>query len=400
MVGDSTDLPHKVFVADESTGFSVATNENSIGQLAEVLCNKKTLIITGAGLSVASGIPTFRAKNGVWDKNLLSDGTREKFKQWEKGLDAEASAIAWWNKFWLPTHGIHDHEGMTVGFDADREQWWKSRFVANAGHHAITQLVEACPWVRILTQNIDNLHGESMRDRGVSEEHVVEVHGRVGLFKCIKRGCQYAKKKSLTPQEVGMEAGAWASAENLARCPRHRDGGAPCLPQSLFFDENYDSHTFYQNEKVEEWLHEAEAFVFVGTSCAVGITQSALYAAAARKAPVFNLNLEGLWVTLEKMVQRQELQEEALQLLREDGLRVCDVLGKSEVVLPSVVDECATRLGSHSGPIGQLAHSGEEEGEGKEVPKSRHSNKTLGLYCAAPEASGAGLGKKRPRGES
>eukprot|EP00658_Telonema_sp_P-2_P067001 TRINITY_DN55968_c0_g1_i1.p1 TRINITY_DN55968_c0_g1~~TRINITY_DN55968_c0_g1_i1.p1 ORF type:complete len:258 (+),score=40.32 TRINITY_DN55968_c0_g1_i1:442-1215(+) len=141
-----------------------------------------------------------------------------------------------------------------------------------------------------------------------------------------------------------MRAGAWATQENLARCPRHR-GGAPCLPQSLFFDENYDSHEFYQNDKVEQWLQQAEAIVFVGTSCAVGITQSALFTAAAKKVHVFNLNLEGLWETLDKMVLRGEFGAESLEALREDELQVSDVLGRSEIVLPLLAKQCEKLLG-------------------------------------------------------
>lgn len=41
---------------------------------------------------------------------------------------------------------------------------------------------------------------------------------------------------------------------------------------SLLFDEDYDSHSFYNFERVEEWLKEADAVVFVGTSFAVTLT--------------------------------------------------------------------------------------------------------------------------------
>jgi len=249
------------------------------------------------------------------------------------------SAIKWWNEFWLPTHGILDSkEEYTIGYDADKKAWQSSVYHPNPGHHAVARLLKACPSLQLITQNIDALHGSAMQAIGVSEKRLIEIHGRIGLYKCIKRGCVNAKKVSLTTAEVGMEAGQWASVENLARCPRHRKGGAPCLPQSLLFDELYDSHDFYENDKVELWLSKAETFIFVGTSCAVGITQSILFAAMEQKLPVFNLNLEGLWETMEKMVERGEFQADSLSLLKDGGLEVIDILGPSEVVLPTLMD--------------------------------------------------------------
>ena len=52
----------------------------------------------------------------------------------------------------------------------------------------------------------------------------------------------------MSSADVGMQAGAWATPGNVARCPRHRKP-AFALPQSLLFDENYDSHAFYENDK-------------------------------------------------------------------------------------------------------------------------------------------------------
>ena len=56
----------------------------------------------------------------------------------------------------------------------------------------------------------------------------------------------------------------------LPMCPAC---GAPSLPQALLFDEEYESHSFYQYRKALRWLATAKALVFVGTSFAVGITE-------------------------------------------------------------------------------------------------------------------------------
>lgn len=65
----------------------------------------------------------------------------------------------------------------------------------------------------------------------------------------------------------------------------------PAMPQSLFFDEDYSSHHYYRWSDVLMWLEEADAFVFVGTSFAVNVTNIALERAEEAGVPVFNFNL-------------------------------------------------------------------------------------------------------------
>ena len=58
------------------------------------------------------------------------------------------------------------------------------------------------------------------------------------------------------------------------------------------FDEAYSSHQFYQFDKFRSWFKSADAFVFVGTSFAVTVTDLAIREAKKRRVPVFNFNLE------------------------------------------------------------------------------------------------------------
>lgn len=76
----------------------------------------------------------------------------------------------------------------------------------------------------------------------------------------------------------------------LPRCPAE-GCGEPCLPQTLLFDEDYESHTFYQWKKAEKWLSEADGFVFVGTSFSVTVTSEALEMAAQKGLPVWDFNI-------------------------------------------------------------------------------------------------------------
>ena len=125
------------------------------------------VFVTGSGLSAPSGIPTFRGEGGVWARFVLEWGTRQAFL---------SDPRAWYNKFWIPAHVVAEPGSTT-----------ERRYEPSAGHFAVTQ-VAAATWpgkkqqtnVRVITQNIDGLHGRA----GLPEEWAVEVHGRADLFKC------------------------------------------------------------------------------------------------------------------------------------------------------------------------------------------------------------------------
>ena len=113
------------------------------------------------------------------------------------------------------------------------------------------------------------------------EEWTVEVHGRAELFKCVKPGCRYAHAESIRGASLHLVAADPACAASdgpachagptppttvvgeLPQCPAC---GAPSLPQALLFDEEYESHSYYQYRKARRWLGDAKAIVFVGAS--------------------------------------------------------------------------------------------------------------------------------------
>ena len=133
----------------------------------------EVVFVTGSGLSAPSGIPTFRgADNSCWANYVLEWGTRAKF---------EEDPRAWWNEFWLPAHVAVEPHSLEM-----------TQYQPNAAHEAIATLARAHASVRVVTQNIDALHGRS----GVPEGQLVEVHGREGLLKCIRPGCRFATSES------------------------------------------------------------------------------------------------------------------------------------------------------------------------------------------------------------
>ena len=180
------------------------------------------VFVTGAGLSAASGIPTFRGKDGIWAKWVLEWGTRGSFLEDPRG---------WYNNFWIPAH-----VAATPGSVVERE------YEPNNGHAALSQLAvaHANANVRVVTQNIDGLHTRS----GFPADRLVQVHGCSGLFKCVTPGCRFAKTESICGASLELARaeggapgeGATTVVGELPRCPACN---APSLPQTLLFDEDY-----------------------------------------------------------------------------------------------------------------------------------------------------------------
>ena len=269
-------------------------SQQNLSELAElIIAGKRLLFITGAGLSVSSGIRPYRSgANAIWSNYLVENGQRSSFR---------ADPSAWWNEFWLRTH-------ETPEFIYAKP---------NAGHIAIASMVKFAQ-ANVITQNIDGLHLKS----GISDEHLVECHGRLGRYKCINDDakCPYAYEKCIYIDDINEFAQGMTSmdCDNLLitppRCPHCKD---PIMPQTLLFDENYNSHKYFKWEYVLKWVREAEVIIYVGTSFSVGITNEAHYAAKSTKAREFNFNLYPDSINGDKIPTIVGKSEKTLPMLQE-----------------------------------------------------------------------------------
>ena len=116
---------------------------------------KSVLVVTGAGVSAESGIPTFRGAGGLW----------EGFRPEElatPGAFAEDPARVW------------------------RWYRWRRRIclgaAPNPGHHAIAEMESSFDEFLIATQNVDGLH------RRAGSRNIVELHGCIHRRRCT--GCE------------------------------------------------------------------------------------------------------------------------------------------------------------------------------------------------------------------
>ena len=120
--------------------------------------SKKTIVLTGAGISTESGLPDFRSKDGFWTKN--------KPIQFQDYLDNEEQQRLSWSR------NIELHEIL-------------KKIRPNIGHTFVEKIVNLNNKENFLiTQNIDGLHQRS----GVSEDKIIEIHGNAIDARCLNCG--------------------------------------------------------------------------------------------------------------------------------------------------------------------------------------------------------------------
>ena len=169
---------------------------------AALVSCQKLLVITGAGISAESGIPTFRGAGGLW-----------------RGFDATR----------LATPEAFAQDPQLVW---DWYRWRRQicrRAVPNEGHQVIQRLEQAIPDFLLATQNVDGLH-----ERAGSTD-VVRLHGSLWRLRCSVDGREVDDDRTefdpfpprcacgalLRPGVVwfgeGLPPDAWASAHACAR---------------------------------------------------------------------------------------------------------------------------------------------------------------------------------------
>ena len=297
-------------------------------ELAALICDaqKQVLFITGAGLSVDSGIRPFRSSSssssshhlGLWNEVIWTTATRAAFRK---------DPRLWYEQFW----------NIYFRFDDSVQP--------NIGHQAMDLLLQEFPNVQQITQNIDGLQKPD------ANKPFIEVHGRCGLFKCCpdsdsssdddasdddrpvvlghrrksaarqKRSheCPYQYRRSLREDQVVPPPCTNNNNNDVVpTCPHCAN---PAMPQALLFDEAYHAHAFYQFERAEQWIAAADVLCLVGTSCAVQLTRAALQHPARGGKYVFSLNIERIPVLAA-------------------GGGVTHILGPASETLPQLLAEC------------------------------------------------------------
>ena len=199
----------------------------------------RVAVLTGAGVSAESGIPTFRGAGGLWrGRDPLSLATPEAF--------AADPALVWEFYRWR------------------RDLVGRSR--PNPAHLALAEAEARAPSLTLVTQNVDRLHQQA------GSRAVVELHGNLWDVRCV--GCGRTFDRS------GVE---------LSPLPRCEDCGALLRPAVVWFGESLPHGALSDAATA---VNEADVLLVVGTSAVVYPAAGLIGAAARAGRRVIEVNLE------------------------------------------------------------------------------------------------------------
>ena len=199
---------------------------------------ERIVVLTGAGISAESGVPTFRASDGLWEGHRVED-------------------VA------TPQAFARQPDVVQAFYDARRA--YLRRVEPNAAHLALARLGEVYgERLLVVTQNVDDLHERA------GSTSVVHMHGELLSAWC--RGCGDRHRWS----EPLLEG---------PPCPTC--GAAALRPDIVWFGE-----VPYRMEEIEAALIAADLFVSIGTSGAVYPAAGFVQIASAFGAHTVELNLD------------------------------------------------------------------------------------------------------------
>jgi len=219
-------------------------------------------VLTGAGISAESGIPTFRGKDGYW-----TVGSREYHPQ----------EMATWSMFSQHPEQVWPWYLYRRGICATA--------LPNAGHLALASLEEALgDRFTLITQNVDGLHIRA----GNTRQRTYEIHGNLHRMRCAQ-SCgndQWSVPDDIT---TPVRNGALLESDGAQlRCPRC---GGWARPHVLWFDECYDEQK-YRYESSLRVAVQADLLIVVGTSGATNLPMQVGAVAAQRGAVIIDINPE------------------------------------------------------------------------------------------------------------
>jgi len=222
----------------------------------------RLVVLTGAGISAESGIPTFRGPEGYW-----TVGARE-YRPEE-----------------MATFAMFSSEPREVW------QWYLYRLGVcmkaepNAGHEAVVEMERIFgDRFLLITQNVDGLHLRA----GNSPDRTFQIHGNISWMRCSVdcTGEVFALPDMVRPKAKDeLLTGAEESALTCPRC------GSRSRPHVLWFDECYDEAHYRFNSSLEAAVN-ADMLLIVGTSGATNLPMQVGSAAAQRGALLIDVNPE------------------------------------------------------------------------------------------------------------
>jgi len=178
--------------------------------------SKQVVVLTGAGISAESGVPTFRGEDGLWKQYRAEElATPHAFQ-------ANPKLVWEW----------YDWRRGIIG-----------RAEPNPGHRAIAEMEQIFPRFTLITQNVDGLH------RRAGSTKVIEIHGNLWDLRCVAEGQVREDYRCPLPE-----------IPPLCEC------GALLRPHVVWFGESLDQGDL---ARAYGLIEECDLLLVVGTSAVV-----------------------------------------------------------------------------------------------------------------------------------
>ena len=209
--------------------------------------NRRITVVSGAGVSTASGIPDYRDREGNWkqaqpvyyEEFMGNESTRKRY--W-------ARSYAGWSRIWQAE--------------------------PNAAHHALARLEASGTVDTLITQNVDGLH------RRAGSRSIIDLHGRLQRVRCMS--CGRISSRAVWQRRLAESNPEWrvdsrgyapdgdaylgdADTNEFTVPGCHRCGGM-IKPDVVFFGENVPRPRV---ESAYEATERADALLVVGSSLMV-----------------------------------------------------------------------------------------------------------------------------------
>jgi NAD-dependent deacetylase len=201
---------------------------------------QRVAVLTGAGISAESGIPTFReAQTGLWSRYDPQDlATPEAFRRNPR--------LVW--------------------------EWytWRRELISlsepNPGHLALVEMEQLFPQFTLITQNVDDLHQKA------GTQSIIQLHGDIFRTKC-------SEEDVLVPD--------WPDTGVIPpQCP---SCNSPLRPDVVWFGESLPAHVI---QAAIQAASSCQAFFSIGTSTLVEPAASLPFIAMQQGAYVIEINPE------------------------------------------------------------------------------------------------------------
>lgn len=208
------------------------------GLIQRLAAARSVAVLTGAGVSAESGVPTFRdAQTGLWAKYNPEDlATPTAFRRDPR--------LVW--------------------------EWyaWRRKLVADAkpnpAHFALVELARLVPEFHLITQNVDGLHQQA------GSQNVIELHGNITRTKCFDEGTIVSK---------------WTDNGDVPpKCPHC---GGLLRPDVVWFEESLPEGEISLAQHASQ---SCDVFLSIGTSTVVYPAAALPFIASRSGATVVEIN--------------------------------------------------------------------------------------------------------------